>query len=99
MGAPALMFLESVRPLTFIGSQAMFFVAPFANILFKGDEFEEFAAMMSDRKYTDLLLKRIDELDEELNREIRERDRAKRKKFWKKIKNIFKKKHKDGGQV
>ena len=97
LGAPALMFLESVRPLTYIGSQMLYFIAPFANLLFKENEFEEFAAMMSERKYTDLLLKRIDELDEELNREIRETERRKRRKFWNRIKNIFKK-DKNGGK-
>jgi hypothetical protein len=99
MGAPAILFLETVRPLNFIGSQAMFFIAPFVTTLLKGDEFEEFAAMIGERKYTEVLIKRIDDLDEQLNREAREKDRIKRKKFWKRITRIFKKKDKDGGTI
>ena len=91
MGAPALLFLESMRPLNFIGSQLMYFVAPFANVVFKGNEFEEFAAVMGERENIQLLIQRIDELDEEYHREKREKEALKRKKFWKKVKNIFKK--------
>lgn len=99
MGAPALMFLESMRPLHFIGSQIMYFVTPFANILFKGNEFEEFAALISDHKNVELLIRRIDELDEQFNQQQRDLERIKRKKFWKKIKSFFRKenKNKNGG--
>ena len=91
MGAPAIMLFESVRPLHFIGSQAMYFLAPFANILFKGPEFEEFAAIMNEEENVRYLIKRIDDLDEIYNAEERERERLGRARFWKKMKNIFKK--------
>ena len=107
LGAPALLFLESVRPLNFIGSQIMYFISPFINVLFSSNEFEEFAAVMSERENVHLLITRIDELDEELNKEQREREAIKRQKFWKKmnpkslifkIKNIFKKNKENGGK-
>ena len=91
LGAPALLFMESVRPLTFLGSQLMYMLAPFINVIFTGKEFEEFACVMSERENIVYLINRIDELDEEMNREIREQEKIKRAKFWKKIKRIFKK--------
>jgi len=90
MGTPAILFFESVRPLSFIGSQVMYFLNPFASVLFKGSEFEEFAAIMQDHENVQLLIQRIDDLDEKFNAEERERERLKRKKFWGKIKNFFK---------
>ena len=91
MGAPAILFLESVRPLTFVGSQVMYFISPFITTLFNSKEFEEFSAMMTERHNADLLIKRIDELDEEFHREYREKEKIKRTKFFNKIKSIFKK--------
>jgi len=91
MGAPAILLLESVRPMNFIGSQVMYFLAPFANILFKGNEFEEFAALMQDRESVEIMIKRIDELDEQFNEEARAKERLKRQKFWRKVKGWFKK--------
>ncbi len=101
MGAPALLFLESLRPLHFIGSQIMYFLSPFASVVLKGDEFEEFAALISDHENIHLLIKRIDELDEQFNEEQRRLERIKRKKIWAKIKKFFKKKNKvnNGGKL
>ena len=95
MGAPAILFMESVRPLSFLGSQVMYFISPFVKIIFQGDEFEEFAAIMQDHENMRLLIQRIDDLDEQYNIEARENDRIKRKKFWNKVGNIFKRKKND----
>jgi hypothetical protein len=91
MGAPAILLFESIRPLHFIGSQIMYFVSPFANVLFQGKEFEEFAAIMQEEENVRYLIQRIDELDEQFNGEQREKEKLKRKKFWNKIKSFFKK--------
>jgi hypothetical protein len=101
MGTPAILFFESIRPLHFLGSQVMYFLAPFASIIFKHGEFEEFATLMSEHSNVELLIKRIDELDEQYNLEEREREKMKRQRFWRKITRIFKKKNKDedGGNV
>lgn len=37
---PAMVFLESVRPLNFVGSQAMLFFAPMVHALFAGHEYD-----------------------------------------------------------
>jgi len=96
MGAPAILFFESIRPLSFIGSQIMYFVSPFASVIFNGDEFEEFAAIMHDPENVRLLIDRIDALDEQFYAEQRAAERLKRKRFWNKVKRVFKKKGKEG---
>ena len=97
MGAPAILFFESVRPMNFIGSQLMYMITPFVNVIFQGKEFEEFAAVMNERENMELLIKRIDDLDEEYNAEQREKERMKRQKFWRRVKGFFvsHKEHKD----
>jgi len=96
MGAPAILFFESMRPLSFIGSQIMYFVSPFASVIFQGDEFEEFAAIFEDPENVRLLIDRIDILDEQFYAEQRANERLKRKRFWNKVKGFFKKK--DSGE-
>lgn len=91
--APAgILFLESVRPLHGIGSQAMFFILPFAEIIFDAKKYQHFAMLMEDENNLKRLINRIDELDEEINRERRKAGRLKRqrrkaqlKAFWNKL--------------
>lgn len=101
MASPAILAIESLRPLNFLGSQVMYFLAPFAKIIFNPKEYEEFAALIEKDEYIILLLKRIDELDIEYFAEERKQAKLKRSKKWKnlkdKIKRIFKKKN--GGSV
>ena len=89
MGAPAILFIESLRPLHFLGSQVMYFLSPFVNVIFQGQEFEEFAAIIHEEENVKYLLDRIDELDLQYNAEEREREKIKRQKFFRKIKSIF----------
>ena len=46
MAAPAIMTIESLRPLARIGSQLMHFLAPFAEVIFNAKEYQEFAALL-----------------------------------------------------
>ncbi len=70
--APAgILFLESVRPLHGIGSQAMFFILPFAEIIFDSRKYQQFAIMIENEENLKKLVNRIDELDEELSRDRR----------------------------
>jgi len=92
--APAgILFIESVRPLHGIASQLMYFVLPFAEILFDSAKYQQFAMMLEREEYLKRLVNRIDELDEELNRERREAARQlkirRRKKLNAWFKNIF----------
>jgi len=90
MAAPALMTIESLKPLNFIGNQLLVFLTPFAELIFDSKEYQEFAVLIEKDEYIDLLLKRIDELDEELNGKERLKNKILRKRRNKKIKNFFK---------
>ncbi len=76
--APAgILFVESVRPLHGIGSQAMFFILPFAEIIFDSRKYQQFALMIENEENLKKLVNRIDELDEELSRDRRKEARLK----------------------
>ncbi len=88
--APAgIMFFESVRPLHGIGAQAMYFVLPFAEIIFDSAKYQRFALMLEDGENLKKLISRIDELDEEMNRERREKARIKRKRRANQRRELF----------
>ncbi|GAB1467553.1 hypothetical protein MASR2M64_02260 [Candidatus Cloacimonadota bacterium] len=88
--APAgILFLESVRPLHGIGSQAMFFILPFAEIIFDSKKYQQFAIMMENEENLKKLINRIDELDEELSRDRRKEARIKNKRRKAQIKAFF----------
>ncbi len=89
MAAAAIMTIESLRPLNNIGSQIMYFLAPFAEVFFNSRDYQEFAVILQEDKYITLLVKRIDELDNELYREEREKKRLLRKRRNNKIKQFF----------
>jgi hypothetical protein len=95
MAAPAIMTIESLRPLARIGSQLMHFLAPFAEIIFNAKEYQEFAVLLENENYVGLLIKRIDEIDVEMYREERKEKRLKRKRRNNKIKQFFKFKKKN----
>ncbi|MBP7205813.1 MAG: hypothetical protein KBA54_04780 [Candidatus Cloacimonetes bacterium] len=92
MGSAGILLLESLHPLHGIASQAMYFILPFAEMVFDSQKYQQFALMIQDEGHFKRLIKRIDELDEELNRERREearisrqRRKNKRKAFLNKI--------------
>lgn len=95
MAAPAIMTIESLRPLARIGSQLMHFLAPFAEIIFNAKEYQEFAVLLENEEYVRLLIKRIDEIDVDMFREERKSKKLKRKRRNNKIKQFFKIKKKD----
>ena len=92
MGAAAILVIESLRPLNYIGSQLMYFLAPFAEVIFNPKEYQELAALIENREYVKLLIDRIDEMDEEMYREERKNRRILRKRRINKFKKMFKKK-------
>ncbi|MCD6177230.1 MAG: hypothetical protein J7K29_05295 [Candidatus Cloacimonetes bacterium] len=95
MAAPAIMTIESLRPLARIGSQLMHFLAPFAEIIFNPKEYQEFAALLENEEYVRLLIKRIDEIDVDMFREERKSKRLRRKRRRNKIMQFLKIKKKD----
>jgi len=99
MAAPAIMTIESLRPLARIGSQLMHFLAPFAEIIFNPKEYQEFAALLENEEYVRLLIKRIDEMDVDMYRDERKDKKMKRKRRNNKIKQFFKIKKKENNKL
>lgn len=93
MTVPAILFLESVKPLSYIGSQVMVFMEPFMHAIMKSvNDYNLFRQMMEKRDNVERLLQKIEELDaiqERKEREIRKKykaeKKAKRKRFWRKF--------------
>lgn len=61
MSAPALMMLEGGRPLNFVGSQVLAFMAPFATLIFAPAEYDRFVRLLERRKCVDWLVEAIAE--------------------------------------
>ncbi|MBN2619443.1 hypothetical protein JXB22_00010 [candidate division WOR-3 bacterium] len=72
----AIVFLESSKPLTFIGNQFLIFMQPFYRALFSFGEYEEITAMLEDRKNVEALICEIERLEEERNEAKRAAKRA-----------------------
>lgn len=56
MAEPALMFLESMRPLNFIGSQAMVFFQPILTTFFLPKDYESLTRILEKRESIDILI-------------------------------------------
>ena len=86
MTIPAILFLESVKPLNYLGSQALVFFEPIVQSLFNVKEYDTFRIMMERRENVERLLVKIEELDAQLlGRERAARDErraARRGKWW-----------------
>jgi hypothetical protein len=61
LGSCAVFLLESVKPLNFIGSQAMHALWPFAAMVADGRQWTELAEALEDRKTIDRLITRIEQ--------------------------------------
>ena len=60
METPAILFLESVRPLSFVGAQAMHFLQPLASVLFNGPEYARLARLLEERDNLEILVAAIE---------------------------------------
>jgi len=63
----AIVFLESSKPLSFLGNQFLIFMQPFYRALFSYREYEEVAAMLEDRNNIEALICEIERLEEKRN--------------------------------
>ncbi len=61
----AIVFLESSKPISFLGNQFLIFMQPFYRALFSYREYEEVTAMLEDRNNIELLIREIERLEEE----------------------------------
>ena len=61
ISVPAIMLLESVRPLNFVGSQAMVFFKPIISRFFTSAEYDKLATILEKREVIDLLIIEIEQ--------------------------------------
>lgn len=78
MAVPAIFFLESAKPLNFIGSQALVFLEPFVKSFLNIASYDRFTALMEDRSSIERLLIRVEKLDEEARQKERDEKRSRR---------------------
>ena len=100
MTVPAILFLESTKPLSYIGSQVMVFFEPFVSALFNVKDYNLFRQMMENRDNVERLLQKIEELDaiqlgkeREMKGERKAMKKDKRRRFWRKL--LGREKHED----
>jgi hypothetical protein len=60
MTTPALMALESGRPLNFIGSQLLAFFGPLLTFVFSAPEYDRFILILGKRSSIDLIIQAIE---------------------------------------
>lgn len=66
LGIPAIMFLESVKPLSFIGSQIMIMLNPFVQAIFSTKNYWIISVLFEKRENVECLIKQIERrLDEQ----------------------------------
>ncbi len=75
MTVPAIMFLETAKPLSYVSSQAMVFFEPMVKAVFNVAEYDEIRILMEDRRNVEELLTRIERFD----RESLEKEKAAKK--------------------
>jgi hypothetical protein len=62
---PAILTLESVRPISFVASQAMVFFQPLVQALLRFSDYQRFAALAERRDALEVLITRIERCAEE----------------------------------
>jgi hypothetical protein len=65
MSVPAVFFIQTFKPMNFIGSQALVFFGPVIESLFPRAGIYEFAEFMEERDNVEKLMERIEELESE----------------------------------
>lgn len=82
MSVPALLFLESVKPLNYIGSQTMVFFEPIVQSVFNFKDYDSFQRAMERRENVERLMQKIeaaDAVEQKWEREYRRRLKRARK--------------------
>lgn len=63
MTVPAILFLESIKPLNFITSQALVFFEPIVQSIFNFRDYDNLRTALEKRESIEILLRKIEELD------------------------------------
>ncbi|HET9952047.1 MAG TPA: hypothetical protein VFS09_09660 [Candidatus Eisenbacteria bacterium] len=72
MTVPAILLLESVKPLSFLGSQALLFFEPMVRAFFSVPDYDRVAALLERRDSLEALMVRIEAKDEQVRNDERE---------------------------
>lgn len=87
---PAIIFLESIKPLSFLGNQLLIFANPVVSLVVQSGNYYKFVRMIEDRENIEKLTLAIEEenaRDAQLKRELKETRRRERKdrSFWRRF--------------
>lgn len=69
MATVAIVMLESAKPISFLGNQAMVFFQPFYRSFFSSPIYDEFTTLIEDRANIELLIQEIEKLEGEYEQE------------------------------
>lgn len=64
LSVPAIMFLETVKPLSFLGSQAMIFFEPIIQAIFAFKSYKEIYLLLEKRDNIELLMQEIEKREQ-----------------------------------
>lgn len=78
LGVPAIFFLESSKPLSFLGSQFLVFIEPFVKTFIDIKNYDKFCLMMEDRSNVEKLILKIEQLEEKVKEEKNQEKREKK---------------------
>tara|TARA_Y100000296_G_scaffold72556_1_gene89045 strand:+ start:688 stop:1065 length:378 start_codon:yes stop_codon:yes gene_type:complete len=68
MATPALIMLETFRPLNFVGSQVLHFFHPIVSAILTTEAYKRFTEFLERRGSVDYLCQRIEQLDDEMRK-------------------------------
>ncbi len=57
---PAILFLESIKPISFIASQFFVFLEPFVNSIFSFKNYQRFYKMLEDRENIERIIEELE---------------------------------------
>jgi hypothetical protein len=78
MTAPAILFLESAKPLSFLGNQALIFFQPIVQSIFNFKTYDEVTEILEDRENLEYLLCKVEALEAEFVKEKKEERKRRR---------------------
>ena len=80
MSSAAIAFFESIKPISFIGSQAMIVATPLVGGFIEPMRLEQYASLFGDREFLERLIQRIEDLESERAGDRPPKGEPKRKK-------------------
>ena len=89
LAVPAIMFLESVKPLSFLGNQLLIFANPVVSLVVRSGDYYRFVRMIEDRDNVEKLIRGIEEQNAEFMARQREARMERRRRRRPLLRRIF----------